>query len=277
MILIPVGLAFVFKYSQEIDSYFTNIFDQEIFVSNLLYFSGLFILSFVLGNNIGTVVLSFTKKFHSVICLDKTVTEFQFAMNLVYIGVPLLIASLTYDAIIYGAIFLNVSSLSQLEQLKYVLSGALAIVIFAPVLMGIVTAFFKDFQYYRALGFLKRIRPSMDELEKIDNLAYAIHFYNKYLDERIEYQISDENKIVSKLTRTPFIDSLIRDLIHSFEHSEKLSPLRQLASFVNTPIDENFLIKSHTQEKIRQWAPVLIGLVTSIIVISNLVYGYFFT
>lgn len=277
MIMIPVCLAFVFTYSDEINSYVADIIDQEIFIANLLYFFVIAIVAYVLGNNIGTVALSFTEKFHHIIPLDKTVTAFQFGMQFVYVAVPLLIASLTYDVIVHQTIFLETSDLTKLEKLKYALNGALAFGIFAPVIISMLTSFLVNFQYYRALGFLKRIRSSMDELEKIDNIAYAIHFYNKYLDERMEHQFANTGKIISKLVRTPIIDSFVRELINSFESSEKLLPLRQLTSFVNTPTNENFLIKIHTQEKIRQWTPIIVGLVTSIIVISNLVYNYFFT
>ena len=63
------------------------------------------------------LIFSFTKMFHSKLDLAKTVIAYQYAMNLFYIALPLLIASLVYDQLTYGTIILEIEDLSKIEKL----------------------------------------------------------------------------------------------------------------------------------------------------------------
>ena len=211
----------------------------------------------------------------------------------IYNKVPYLFAiSLSVFFIIYYYVLTNQTSplpvpdLSSLHLFEINLSTFITWVIVSTCLVmlcyRIPVLFLKDFNYYYAKRLLEHsvIRSDSPISEKINILKDVLKAYDKYIQRRTKFKISNINKICSKILEDPklSIDKVLHDLTVSFQEdigselrikaqlmNDGLTPLKTISSKLSNDWPYEILKKGSSGENIVLFARPLLPITGTLI------------
>ena len=189
------------------------------------------------------------------------IAEYEFVKRILYIEIPVLI---TLNVLVYllyllvpSTFFYNYLLIPDFLLYDALLSPAQNMLLFS-VTAGLIWFFYqsrrREFKYYLAKTYIKKISENRGEAEQIRYLIHGLNSYNKYLLRNLKLQINDIKKIYSKILSDSNndINDSIKKISDSFKHDNKLSPIKTLAIIANKEPDQ-FLAKESAGEKLRTW------------------------
>jgi hypothetical protein len=209
-------------------------------------------------------VLLPSKRYFKSQSSENLVAEYEFLKKLMYVGIPLLV--------IVMIIFLRTFQPERLN-FSYALFPGLILIVGGALLRIISNTAKKDFRYYYARGCFHLLSKRGDRAEKMSYLIMGINSYNKYLKRTIKLQISNINKIYSKI----LVDSLLdkKDFTSSisseFQSDDKLKPTKYLLNMLNRTDD--ILTKEPLWDKIKEWGAFLAAIIPVVISIIQFLFS----
>jgi hypothetical protein len=130
----------------------------------------------------------------------------------------------------------------------------------------------REFNFYLAKTYIKKISENMEEIDKMNFLIKALDAYNKYVIKISKLQFSDTKMIYSKIIYNCNMQNWnIKDICDAFNENNKISPLRALLLIVRTPTEE-FLVKRSVGGRIQSWVTLAVSVIPVMITLIQLFF-----
>lgn len=196
------------------------------------------------------------------------ITEYESVKNILSVEIPLLL--------VLSSITTVISSVTKVFDTPYYPLYFLLIqiqpVLLYAVLAGLIWFLYqrarRDFYFYLAKTYIKKISENVEEVDKIDYLINGLRAYNKYIIKKLKLRLAAIEELYSKImsesdTKT---QESINKICASFDESNKLNPLRTLSLIM--PQTNEFLAERSFWDRIQTWLslaitgiPVLISII----------------
>ena len=224
----------------------------------------------------GLYPLAYTSKKYAKRYRDIAI-EFEFIKKILFVGIPLLVISITIDQLFT---YLQINSYLISHYLPFydfsfaILISSTAVVIGALLRLS-TQVIKKEFRFYLGKGYCiiasKNEEEGKEDLDKIKYLVYCLDSYNKYLLRKIKFGIKNIDKIYSDIiiqADAKNKDEFIKSICQYLGGEDRLKLATYLSTVYKVPDSEQFFVRESLMQKLR---PIGVFLVAAIPIIISII------
>lgn len=206
-----------------------------------------------------------SKKYYKIIGSFNYVTEFNILKKMTFVGFTFILILLAY--ILISNFILDINVITFLISLLKVLF-TLTLIDISGILLRILLQFSKrDFRFYYAKGYIKKLSQNVDECDKVDYFRKAINSYDHYLQRSLKLKINNCNLVFYKIVNESSINK--NKVIESFDYEDKLQPIKEIIKILNIEKIDEFLIQKSLWDIVKEMSIFITGIVPVVISILS--------
>jgi hypothetical protein len=201
------------------------------------------------------------------------ITEYKSVKNILSVEIPLLLVLTSVTTVLSNVPF---TLLRHAYYAVYFLLTQIQPVLLYAVVAGLIWLLCqrarRDFYFYLAKTYIKKISENLEEVDKIDYLINGLRAYNKYLIKKLKLRLTAIEELFSKImsesdTKT---QESMNKICASFDESNKLNPLRTLSLIM--PQTNEFLAERSFWDRIQTWLTLAITGIPVVISIIQILF-----
>lgn len=210
----------------------------------------------------------------NIILLKRSLLSYDLLSKIVYITLPILITTISYDIILHGNFLVQDSDLlDPISKMKNHVDTAIASSTMLSFTMVIIfRTVIPEFKLNFARGCL--VIASSDEITHHEKMKYVIlglDAYNNFLYKNIHLQIGNLEHVYSKIISNSMtnMDEIIMNVSKKLSNTDRLSTLRYLKDLMDDSDNKQMLIKKSLGKQIKDWMPIISVIISTSVLVGN--------